>query len=129
MRRGKHTQESRALIRERLKAYWADPQKRSEQAERTRQRMNKPDIRQRISERTRAALADPATRERQHIGLIAAWADDEKRERQAALTRERMARWRAERLEAAAVVLRQLPRGEREAAMAGLANAAHGASK
>jgi len=92
MRRGQHTPKSRALIRERLKAYWADPQKRSEQAARTRQRMNKPDVRQRISERTRAALADPATRERQHIGLIAAWADDEKRERQAALTRERMAR-------------------------------------
>jgi hypothetical protein len=87
--------------------------------------MNNPEVRQRISERTQTALADPATRERQRIGLIAAWADDEKRKRHAALTRECMARWRAARLEAAAVVLQQLPKADRERALATL-NAAPG---
>jgi len=128
MMRVPHTPEARALISERLKAYWADPEKRAKQSEHTRDRMNRPEVRRRIADGTRAALADPATRQRQFDGLTRVWADPAKREQQATLTRERMAQWRAGRLEAAAVVLRQLPRAERAAAMAKLASAAHGAS-
>jgi hypothetical protein len=79
-----------------------------------------------IAERTVAALSDPAVKARQIAGLRAAFADPTLRRKISEKTKIGMANWRAERLDAAAVVLRQLPRGEREAAMAGLARAAHG---
>lgn len=91
--------------------------------------MAAPGVSERIAERTAAALADPETKRRHVAGLTARFADPALREKISTSTKAAMQRWRAGRLEAAAVVLRQLPRGEREAAMAGLARAAYGASK
>jgi hypothetical protein len=121
--------ESIALQKEKLAAFWADPESRYRQSDLTRARMARPGISERIAERTAAALADPETKRKQIAGLNAAWADPAKRQRQAVLTRERMAKWRAERLEAAAIVLRQLSKAERETAMADFASAAQGRSK
>lgn len=121
--------ESTARQIQKLKAYWANPANRKRQSQLTRARMAQPGISEKIAARTSAALADPQTKRRQREGLSRAWADPAKREAHAALTRERMVAWRAERLQAAAKVLRQLPRAEREAAMADLANAARGGEK
>jgi len=123
------TEESIARQKEKLHAYWADPENRRRQSNLTKARMARPGVSERIAERTAAALADPETKRRHIAGLTARFADPALREKISTNTKAAMQRWRAERLEAAAVVLRQLPRGEREAAMAGLANAAHGGSK
>jgi len=92
-------------------------------------RMGRTSTRAKISARTRESLADPETKLRHVAGLQAAWADPTKRAAQAILTRQRMAAWRAKRLDAAETVLRQLPQGDREVALAALASAAEGGSK
>jgi hypothetical protein len=123
---GRHRRSPESIERQRetSRATWADPEKRRAQSKLITAVMARPGMSEKISERTAAALANPVVKERQRAGVKAAWADPAKREAQAALTRERMAAWRAERLQAAEKVLRQLPRGERGAAMAALASAA-----
>ena len=115
----------RPITAEKLRAWYADPENMRLHME----RMARASTRQKISERTSAALAQPEVKARHVAGLKAAFADPVLREEISTNTKARMQRWRAGRLEAAAVVLRQLPRGERDAAMAGLARAAHGGSK
>jgi hypothetical protein len=110
---------------EKLRTWYADPENMRVHMT----RMSRPSTREKISSHTKAALADPAVKARQIAGLKAAFADPALREKILTNTKIAMQRWRATRLEAAAVVLRQLPRAERETAMAELASAAHGASK
>lgn len=124
-KRAPATAETKERIRAALVAHYAAPEARAEAVK----RMARLETRQKISERVSAALADPAVKARHRAGLARAWDDPAKRERQAALTRERMAKWRAERLEAAAMVLQQMPKAERDAALAGLASAARGGAR
>jgi hypothetical protein len=93
------TAETIGRQKEKLRLHWADPEVRRRHAEFTRARMAMPGVKERIAERTAAALADPAVKARHRAGL------------------------------ARAKVLRQLPRAERDAAMAGLASAADGGAK
>lgn len=86
--------------------------------------MARPGVSERIAERTATALSDPAVKARQIAALKTAFSDPVLREKISTKTKAGMRRWRAERLEAAEKVLRQLPRGERDAALAGLASAA-----
>ena len=124
-KRAPATAETKERIRAALVAHYATPEARLEAVK----RMARPETRQKISKRVSAALADPAVKARQRAGLAHAWADPAKRELQARLTRERMATWRAERIQAAATDLQQMPRGEREAALAELACAARGGAR
>lgn len=128
---GKHKRTAESIERQRAsaRATWDDPDKRRQQSKLIKACMARPGMSEKIAERTAAAMADPDVKERQRTALTAVWADQTKREEHAALTRERMAIWRAARLEAAAKVLRQLPKAEREQAMAALASAASGAVK
>ena len=121
--------ESTARQKAKLAAYWADPENRRRHSELTKARMARPGVSERIAERTVAALSDAAVKARQIAGQKAAFADPALRQKISTNTKAGMQRWRAERLEAAAVVLRQLPRADREQAIAALANTAHGASK
>jgi hypothetical protein len=114
--------ESIERARKRLCEYWGDPETRRRQSELTRARMAQPGVKEKISERTRAALADPAVRQRQRAGLAAVWTR-EKRDQQRQLTIARMARWRANQLEAAETVLRQIPKADRAAVLGRLVDA------
>jgi len=122
MRRGPHTPEARERISARLKSFWADPERRKQHAERMRVRMAMPEVRARISARTKAALADPDVRRRQRAGIAASWTF-EKREQQRQRTIDRMAAWRAKRLADAEIVLAQLSKEDRAAALVGLGDA------
>jgi hypothetical protein len=108
--------ETRERIRAKLRAHYQDPVN----VEAARKRMRRPGISERIAARTAEALARPEVKARQMAGLQAAWQDPEKRAAQAALTSKRMAAWRARKLAEAAVVIQQLPRAERGAALAAL---------
>jgi hypothetical protein len=123
-RRHAHTPEARARLSEKLKTYWADPEIRRRHGRITRARMARPGVSEKIS----AALADPETKERHVAGLKARFADPILREKISTNTKLGMQRWRSERLEAAAVVLRQLPKAEREKAMTALASTGHAGS-
>jgi hypothetical protein len=127
--RAPHSAETRARIRARLQAFWANPENRQRQSEITKARMARPGVSERIAERTAAALADPIVKRRHVEGLTARFADPILREKISINTKAGMKRWRGVRLEAAAVVLRQLPKVDREQAMAALASAAYGGSK
>ncbi len=127
--RAPRSTESRALSRARARAFWDDPENRAKQSRKTKNRMARPGVSERISARTKEALARPEVRARQLAGLERAWAAPEARARQSEITKTAMAKWRAERLEAAATALQQMPRADREAALAGLANAARGGAK
>jgi hypothetical protein len=105
---------------EKLLAWYADPENKRVHM----QRMARASTREKISIRTKAALAQPEVKARQVAGLKAAFSNPALRAEISEKTKIGMANWRAERLGAAAVVLRQLPRGECEAAMASLASAA-----
>jgi hypothetical protein len=126
--RAPHSAETRARIRARLQAFWADPGNRQRQSKITKARMAAPGVSERIAERTAAALADPVVKRRHIEGLTARFADPVLRKKISIATKAGMRRWRAERLEAACVVLRQLPRAECEQAMDELVSAAHGVS-
>jgi hypothetical protein len=89
------------------------------------ERMARASTRKKISTRTKAALGLPEVKARHIAGLRAAFANPALRQKISDNTKIGMQRWRAARLEAAAVVLRQLPKAERERAMAML-NAAPG---
>jgi hypothetical protein len=114
------TAETRERIRAKLAAHYADPANR----EAAQKRMRRPGIRERIAERTAAALARPEVKIRHLAGLQTAWRDPDKRAAQAALTAERMTAWRARKLAEVAVVMAQMPKGERAAAVAVLVRAA-----
>ena len=124
-KRSPATAETKERIRAALVAHYATPEARVEAVK----RMARPETRRKISERVLVALADPAVKARQRAGLARAWDDPAKREMQAKLTRKRMAQCRAERLEAAATVLQEMPGGEWEAALAGLACGARGGAQ
>jgi hypothetical protein len=124
----KRSEESIARQKAKLAAFWADPENRRRHSDLTKARMARPGISERIAERTAAALADPAIKRRHIEGLTARFADPVLRKKISIATKAGMRRWRAERLAAASVVLRQLPRAEREQAMAELVSAAHGVS-
>ena len=110
---------------EKLRTWYADP----ENMQIHMLRMVRASTREKISIRTKAALAQPEVKARQVAGLKIAFSDPVLREKISTNTKAGMQRWRAGRLEAAAVVLRQLPKADREMAMAALASAAHGGSK
>lgn len=109
--------ETKERIRSALVAHYARPEARAEAVK----RMARPETRQKIAARTAAALADPETKRRHREGLARAWDDPEKREAQRQLTIEKMAAWRARRLAEAQALFAQLPKAEREAALASLA--------
>lgn len=122
---GRHARKPESIARQKVKlaAFWDDPANRERQSELTRARMALPGVSEKIAERTAAALADPAVKQRHKAGLKARFADPDLRALISERTKAGMAKWRADHLEAAETVLRQLPRAERERAMAGLASA------
>jgi hypothetical protein len=128
---GKYERSAESIARQKAKlaAFWGDPENRRRHSELTTARMARPGVSEKIAAAVRIALADPETKERHIAGLRARFADPSLREKISTTTKLGMQRWRAWRLEEAAIVLRQLPRAEREEAMASLARAAHGTSK
>jgi len=108
--------ETKERIRSALVAHYPRPEARAEAVK----RMAKPETRQKIAERTAAALADPETKRRHREGLARVWTP-EKREEHRQLTLEKMAAWRARKLAEAQALFAQLPKAEREAALASLA--------
>jgi hypothetical protein len=128
---GKHRRsaDSIARQRERLRAFWSDPENRRRQSEKTIARMAAPAVRQRISKATAAAMAKPYVKARQVAGLKQRYFDDPGlRQRVSEATKAGMRRWRERRIQAAATVLQQLPKAELAAALAVL-NGAAGSSR
>lgn len=115
-KRAPATAETKERIRSALVAHYATAEARAEAVK----RMTRPETRQKIAERTAAALANPEVKRRQRDGLARAWDDPAKREAQRLLTIERMAAWRARKLAEAQKVLAQLPKAERDSAIAKL---------
>ncbi|HWK96224.1 MAG TPA: hypothetical protein VNR39_12460 [Pseudolabrys sp.] len=119
---GRHARsdETRARQSRKQTENWADPDKRRQQSEVTKTRMAAPSVRAKIAARTAEAMAREDVKQRQREGLARAWTP-ERRAAQRALTLERMEAWRAAKIEEARKVLAQLPKAERDAALASLA--------
>lgn len=126
---GKHTRSSESIARqkEKLRSHWSDPETRRRQRELTIARMARPGVSEKISAATKAALARPDVKQRQVAGLRQRYVDDpDLRQRVSERTKAGMARWRAETLAAAEIAIQQIPRAEREHALAKIISAASG---